>query len=256
MFNDLNQPNQPAAGTPPVDDIFAETDKSVEAKNFSGYYANTNAAPTPGISSEIETQKAGLSAAEDLPTSSKGKILKVGLITLLIILLIGLGYLVYVKFLTGQEEVPVVSAPVATTTEQTPTPVATVTPVVTEPVVTSTPEVATSTNPALVDTDGDGLTDEEETILGTSITLKDTDNDGLTDYDEVKLFNTSALLADTDKDGLPDYDEIKIYKTDANKADTDGDGHSDGEEVKNGYNPLGAGKMVDASKATSTTSVK
>jgi|GEM_PF-2462765 hypothetical protein len=255
MFNDLNQPNQQAAGTPPVDDIFAETDKSVEAKNFSGYYANTNAAPTPGVSAEIETQKAGLSAAEDLPTSSKGKILKVGLITLLILLLIGLCYLIYVKFLTGQEEVPVVNTPVATTTEQTP--VATVTPVITEvPVVTSTPEVATSTDTTLTDTDSDGLTNEEEGILGTDINLKDTDNDGLSDYDEVKLYNTSALLTDTDKDGLPDYDEIKIYKTDANKADTDGDGHSDGEEVKNGYNPLGSGKMVDASKATSTTSVK
>lgn len=254
MFNDLNQPNQPAAGTPPVDDIFAETDKSVEAKNFSGYYANTNAAPTPGVSAEIETQKAGLSAAEDLPTSSKGKILKLGLITLLIILLIGLGYLVYVKFLTGQEEVPVINTPVATTTVQTP--VATVTPVVTEvPVVTSTPVVATSTD-ATLDTDGDGLTNAEEAILGTDPNNKDTDGDGLPDYDEVRRYNTSALLTDTDKDGLPDYDEITIYKTDANKADTDGDGHSDGEEVKNGYNPLGAGKMIDASKSTSTTSVK
>lgn len=248
MFNDLNQNNQPANQTPPVDDIFAETDNSVETKNFSGYYNQSQ--PTMAVPSEIETLKAGLSAGDN-EVSSKGKILKVILIALLIILLIGLGYLVYTKFLAGQnnEETPIVNNnSVATVTPQEEVKVATQTTPISEEltVVTSTP-ITTTTPPVsnLTDTDNDNLTDEEETVLGTNINLTDTDSDGLTDYDEVKLYNTSASLTDTDSDGLPDYDEVKIYKTDPTAVDSDGDGYQDGAEVKGGYNPLGAGKLSD-----------
>ena len=255
MFNDLNQPNQPAAGTPPVDDIFAETDKSVEAKNFSGYYnQNPVAAPSAGAPTDIEAQKTGLSAGEDLSASSKGKIFKVVLIALFIILLIGLGYLVYTKFLVGQEvtEAPIINTNIPTTTQKVETDVATVTIPVSEEltVVTSTP-LSTTTPPVsnLTDTDGDGLTDEEETVLGTDINLKDTDGDGLSDYDEVKVNNTSAVKVDTDGDGLSDYEEVKIYKTDPNIVDTDGDTYTDGAEVKSGYDPLVIGaKMTDTKK--------
>jgi len=48
---------------------------------------------------------------------------------------------------------------------------------------------------------------------------------------------------DSDNDGLTDIEELKVYGTDPKKADTDGDGYSDGDEVKNGYNPLGEGKL-------------
>jgi len=263
MFNDLNQANQPATPTPPVDDIFADTDKAAETNKFSGYYANSAPTANVGISSEIDAKKAGLSAAEELPVSSKGKILKVILVALLIILLIGLGYLVYIKFLTGQntEETPIITetkvattTPIATTTVVTP---ATTTPVSQEPIVATTTPLATTTPPvtSLLDTDADGLTDEEEAVLGTNINLKDTDGDGLSDYDEVKIYNTSAKKVDTDADGLSDYEEVKIYSTDPLKADTDGDGHNDGEEVKNGYNPLGAGKMTDVQKKEASASV-
>jgi len=51
-------------------------------------------------------------------------------------------------------------------------------------------------------------------------------------------------IIDTDKDGLSDSDEIATYKTYPNNPDTDGDGYSDGEEVKNGFNPLGQGKLI------------
>ncbi|MCX6779538.1 MAG: hypothetical protein NTU97_04945 [Candidatus Magasanikbacteria bacterium] len=36
-----------------------------------------------------------------------------------------------------------------------------------------------------------------------------------------------------------------IWKTDPLVADTDGDGFNDGQEVKNGYNPLGSGKLLE-----------
>ncbi|MCK5510097.1 hypothetical protein KAI65_00945 [Candidatus Parcubacteria bacterium] len=76
-----------------------------------------------------------------------------------------------------------------------------------------------------LDSDGDGLTDEEEWSLGTAIDSVDTDNDGLFDREEVK-----------------------VYKTDPKNPDTDGDGHIDGDEVAGGYNPLGSGRLLEIKK--------
>lgn len=70
----------------------------------------------------------------------------------------------------------------------------------------------------------------------------DFDKDGLWDKDEAKN-RTNPRLADTDNDGLTDYQEVKVYRTDPNNPDTDGDGHTDGDEVKNGYDPLGPGRL-------------
>ncbi|MCK5459908.1 hypothetical protein KAI52_02235 [Candidatus Parcubacteria bacterium] len=72
----------------------------------------------------------------------------------------------------------------------------------------------------MIDSDFDGLTDEEEKILG-----------------------TDPNFADSDEDGLLDKEEIENYNTDPLNPDTDGDGYSDGQEVKGGYNPLGEGKL-------------
>jgi len=70
----------------------------------------------------------------------------------------------------------------------------------------------------------------------------DSDQDGLTDDEERKL-GMDESSKDSDIDQLDDYQEVKIYKTDPLNRDSDGDGYSDGEEVKNGYNPLGTGKL-------------
>lgn len=244
MFNDLNQTGQPTPNAP-VDDIFADTDKTVEAKKFSGYYSDPTAAAVTNPT-DVETQKTGLSSSENASTTSKGKILKIGLIILLIILLLGLGYLVYAKFLAGKTtdpnlvENPVIvtnEVPTTTTTTTNPqfgqdltsttTPTSTpvseeIVPVPSVPLATTTPPVIT-----LIDSDSDGLSDEEETVLGTNLNLKDSDGDDLSDYEE-----------------------IQIYKTNPLKADTDNDGHNDGEEVKNGYNPLGTGKMTDVAPSS------
>lgn len=77
-----------------------------------------------------------------------------------------------------------------------------------------------------IDTDGDGLTDDEERVLKTNPTLPDTDGDGLTDREEVRVFSTDPL-----------------------NPDTDGDGFSDGTEVRSGYDPKGPGKLLDIDKA-------
>jgi hypothetical protein len=53
-----------------------------------------------------------------------------------------------------------------------------------------------------------------------------------------------SSVVDTDADGLSDKEEV-ILGTDANAADSDGDNYSDLTEFIGGYNPIGAGKLID-----------
>lgn len=58
-----------------------------------------------------------------------------------------------------------------------------------------------------VDSDGDGLTDEDEAARGTDPLNPDSDNDGLADGAEVLTYQTDPLQADTDGDGASDAAE-------------------------------------------------
>lgn len=98
---------------------------------------------------------------------------------------------------------------------------------------TATSSAVAAQIPGAVDSDNDGLTDEEEKGRGTDAKLVDTDSDGLFDYEEVKVYNSNPLV-----------------------ADSDGDTFSDGQEVKGGYNPLGAGKLFDITKSVNTLNNK
>jgi len=62
--------------------------------------------------------------------------------------------------------------------------------------------------------------------------------------EEDNLIQTSPIIVmiDSDGDGLPDDIEQR-FGTDPYKTDTDGDGFDDLAEIKNGYNPLGEGKL-------------
>src|SRR3989344_948550 len=71
----------------------------------------------------------------------------------------------------------------------------------------------------------------------------DTDRDGLSDEEEA-LYGTDINKIDTDLDGLTDRDEVKVFKTDPNNPDTDGDTYLDGEEVRAGYDPKGEGRLL------------
>lgn len=93
-----------------------------------------------------------------------------------------------------------------------------------------------------LDSDGDGLTDEEELNNGTSPTLRDSDGDGVSDSVEVfsgldPLLNEVPracegvnLAADRDLDGLTDCDEL-LLGTEPTLVDSDGDGLPDRLEV-------------------------
>ncbi len=72
----------------------------------------------------------------------------------------------------------------------------------------------------------------------------DSDLDGLADEEEIQL-GTNANNSDTDQDGLTDREEAKVYQTDPLSADTDGDSFSDGSEIQNGYSPKGDGKLME-----------
>lgn len=88
-----------------------------------------------------------------------------------------------------------------------------------------------STPAVPVDTDGDGLTDEQEIELGLDPFSADADDDGLTDGEEINEYNTDPKNPDTDGDGLSDGDEVNTYGTDPNNVDSDGDGLSDYDEI-------------------------
>ncbi len=60
---------------------------------------------------------------------------------------------------------------------------------------------------------------------------------------------------DSDDDGLTDAEEAQ-YGTDANNPDSDGDGYLDGDEVKNGYNPMGEGKLDESINQNETSDWK
>lgn len=71
----------------------------------------------------------------------------------------------------------------------------------------------------------------------------DSDLDGVTD-DEEAMYGSDPQKVDTDGDGLTDRDETKVFKTDPTNPDTDGDGFNDYEEVRNGYDPKGEGRLL------------
>ena len=71
--------------------------------------------------------------------------------------------------------------------------------------------------------------------LGTSGPI-DSDGDGLNDDDEVNIHETDPLMADTDGDGLSDGDEIAA-STNPLALDSDGGGAWDGFEVAQGTDP-------------------
>jgi hypothetical protein len=108
-----------------------------------------------------------------------------------------------------------------------------------------------------VDSDRDGLTDEEELRLGTSPTDPDTDGDGITDLveiltgldplqpDEIRTCARYPVGSDMTFDGLTDCDNL-LLGTEPSLMDTDGDGIPDVLEVHAGTDYLNRDAHLDA----------
>jgi len=119
------------------------------------------------------------------------------------------------------------------------------------PVVGGTPTAPPSITAAVpIDTDDDGLNDEQEAAAGTSADDPDSDDDGLSDGDEVLIRATDPLNRDTDGDILMDGDEVNRFLTSPLIADTDGDGINDGTEVSTGTDPLNSLDPLPTATAT------
>lgn len=94
---------------------------------------------------------------------------------------------------------------------------------------TDTYEIHVTSDPRLIDTDGDGIWDIwEHNCFENSTNPRDpdTDNDGLTDWEEIYVYFTNPLHYDTDGDDLDDGTEI-AFGSDPLVMDTDGDGLDD-----------------------------
>ncbi|QWX84635.1 Ig-like domain-containing protein [Cellulophaga sp. HaHaR_3_176] len=100
----------------------------------------------------------------------------------------------------------------------------------------------------IIDSDGDGLSDEEEVGLGTDPNNPDSDGDLINDGQEVNTDSTDPIddcssnggtalpNSDCDADGLTTTEE-STAGTDPNNPDSDNDGLEDGEEVILGADP-------------------
>lgn len=94
-----------------------------------------------------------------------------------------------------------------------------------------------------LDSDKDGLQDEDEHVYYTDPNNPDTDGDGFSDGVEVEMGfsphiggNKQMHESDFDNDGLNDWLE-RWFQSDMGKSDTDGDGTSDFADVMRGQSP-------------------
>ncbi|MGH7806387.1 MAG: hypothetical protein ACREQJ_18710, partial [Candidatus Binatia bacterium] len=86
-------------------------------------------------------------------------------------------------------------------------------------------------SPDAVDTDNDGLDDFTEKGLNIDPRDDDTDDDGLTDYSEYNETFSDPVAQDTDADTLNDGLEFEFFRTSPILADTDGDKFLDSDEI-------------------------
>lgn len=85
-------------------------------------------------------------------------------------------------------------------------------------VVLHAPPVGAQQEPETVDSDQDGLTDEQEAGIGSDTNSYDTDGDGVSDGGEVNA-GTDPLDTDTDGDGFADKEELDVSTNPLDSSD-------------------------------------
>lgn len=88
-----------------------------------------------------------------------------------------------------------------------------------------------TSHPLFDDSDNDGLDDRVEAALRTDPRDSDSDDDQLTDYQEFNEIYSDPTNQDSDRDGLDDGLEFTFFQTSPVLADTDGDQLLDSDEV-------------------------
>lgn len=230
MFEEEKQEQERVSGAPelttaPAEPVVAEAedilyplDGQIQPGELKSALANQKLKPVSG-NAPLAPENSGSEIEISPPLlSKKGLFLIIGIV-LVAAVAIGVGYSLWTSAKKNTTALP--PSPSSTANEQ---PLPPASPVTEQPAAPAVEQPANQ--PAInTDTDGDGLSDQEEKSLGTDAAKQDTDEDSLTDYEEVVLWKTNPLL-----------------------PDTDGDTFLDGTEVKNGFNPLGSGKLLQLPK--------
>jgi len=245
MFENIPQGENKAGGQPQLareaEDIFSETDK-------------------PGAVPPSAANDLSLAGESAVAETADRKYIIIGAAVLGVALLAGAGAFVYKSFVASQPAEPpaeVSQEPPAVPEEKAP---AETSPAEKQPVALPETNVGNNAAKPVLDNAASGTaenitsnhggnnqassTGAEEAVPPADDLPIDSDQDGLSDEEE-KALGTDPNNIDTDGDGLFDREEAKVYKTDPLKADTDGDGYADGAEVKGGYNPNGPGKLYE-----------
>jgi hypothetical protein len=244
MFDDLSikptpAPNTPTPGGAPASQFQGgNAQEPARPAGIEDIFDNTEKAEKPAILKPIQPEQRQAMAEEQMirqyenavgagGSSGLAQKLFTSIALIAVLALLGVGGWWGYRYFQERQPETATEQPAAMEEENTQIPAAELPPVDNTARETATPE-ETVTAPAAPDT----------------ITPVDTDQDGLSDEEE-RLLGTSPNSSDTDADGLFDREEARVYGTDPLNKDTDGDSFTDGAEVQAGYNPKGSGKLYD-----------
>jgi len=223
--SDLPPSNQPPVmpkegrSIPGTEDIFAETENLNKKPEFKAMPKTSGLGGPPEPLTELP---------DDLDEEKVGsKKLMTLVIVILVVAVIGAGgYYAYGKFLKSDLEIPKLDLSPNALNEKY-------------------QDEAVNLNLNKNSTPAEEINNQNVNTSANQAGSLDSDKDGLTDEEE-RSFGTDINEPDSDGDGLFDKEEIKVYKTNPLDPDTDNDGYIDGDEVKSGYNPNGPGNLLEA----------
>lgn len=256
MFNDLN--GSSPAGAKEVDDIFSDVDKTAAPAAMPTFSGNSPIqTPTPVQTFPGTGKETYLNVEDNMPAAGERgtKFLKMALILVVVAAIVSVaGYFVYTQLIQPKKEANSLNNAALNTNTNTPEDLQNMENIINQqenntastsdlfevPTTTDVVELVDPLNPA--NPEMEPISNEPISIEEPLETTVDTDGDGLSDQEEA-LFGTDINSVDTDGDGLSDYEEVKTYLTNPLNADTDGDTYPDGSEVEKGYNPNGEGKL-------------